>query len=134
MALRPRLSVVVATYNRAELIQRLLHQLARQTLPASDFEVVVVDDGSREPVAPVLEQLELPYGLRVETQANAGAAAARHRGVLAARGEVVLITDDDMQVAEDFLARHLARHPRGSRNVVIGGIRPDPAISDMPLF
>ena len=133
-ASRPRLSVVVATYNRADLIQRLLAQFARQTLSPSDFEVVVVDDGSREPVAPVLEKLSLPYALRVETQANAGAAAARHRGVLAARGDIVLITDDDMQVAEDFLERHLARHPRGSRNVVIGSIRPDPAISDMPLF
>ncbi|MCY1072855.1 exopolysaccharide biosynthesis glycosyltransferase EpsD [Archangium lansingense] len=134
VALRPRLSVVVATYNRVDLIQRLLGQFARQTLPASDFEVVVVDDGSREPAAPHLEKLTLPFSLRVETQANAGAAAARHRGVIAARGEVVLITDDDMQVAEDFLAKHLARHPRGSRNVVIGSIRPDPAISNMPLF
>ncbi len=133
-ASRPRLSVVVATYNRVDLIQRLLGQLARQTLAPSEFEVVVVDDGSREPAAPHLEKLKLPYTLRVETQANAGAAAARHRGVLAARGDVVLITDDDMQVAEDFLARHLERHPRGSRNVVLGGIRPDPAISDMPLF
>lgn len=132
--LRPRLSVVVATYNRLELVQRLLGQLARQTLSPSDFEVVVVDDGSREPVAPHLERLTLPYALRVETQANAGAAAARHRGVLAARGEVVLITDDDMQVAEDFLARHLERHPPGSRNVVLGAIRADPSISHMPLF
>ncbi len=131
---RPRLSVVVATYNRLDLVQRLLGQFARQTLAPSDFEVVVVDDGSKEPAAPHLEKLTLPYTLRVETQANAGAAAARHRGVLAARGDVVLITDDDMQVAEDFLARHLARHPQGSRNVVIGSIRPDPAISDMPLF
>ncbi|MGZ3458984.1 MAG: exopolysaccharide biosynthesis glycosyltransferase EpsD, partial [Archangium sp.] len=87
-----------------------------------------------EPAAPHLEKLTLPYTLRVETQANAGAAAARHRGVLAARAPVVLITDDDMQVAEDFLERHLERHPPGSRNVVIGSIRPDPAISDMPLF
>ncbi|WP_239576259.1 exopolysaccharide biosynthesis glycosyltransferase EpsD [Archangium primigenium] len=134
VAPRPRLSVVVATYNRADLIQRLLAQFARQTLAPSQFEVVVVDDGSQEPVAPHLEKLSLPYTLRVQTQANAGAAAARHRGVIAAQGDIVLITDDDMQVAEDFLALHLARHPVGSRNVVIGGIRPDPAISDMPLF
>ncbi|HEX8822207.1 MAG TPA: glycosyltransferase, partial [Archangium sp.] len=50
--LRPRLSVVVANYNRLDSIQRLLGQFARQTLPPSDFEVVVVDDGSREPAAP----------------------------------------------------------------------------------
>jgi serine acetyltransferase/GT2 family glycosyltransferase len=126
--------VVIATYNRLALLPRLLEQLGQQTFPASDFEVVVVDDGSKEPVRPHLERMDLPYSLRVEEQANAGAAAARHRGVLAARGEVVLITDDDMQVGPDFLARHMARHPPGSRNVVLGSIRPDPSISDMPLF
>lgn len=131
---RPRLSVVVATYNRKQLLVRLLEQFAAQTLPPEDFEVVVVDDGSKEPVKPELEKLSFPFSLRVEEQKNAGAAAARHRGVLAARAELVLITDDDMQVPNDFLARHLERHRPGSRNVVVGWIKPDPAVSDMPLF
>ena len=133
-AARPRLSVVIATYNRPQLVARLLGQLAVQTLPPEQFEVVVVDDGSKEPVKPGLEALTLPFTLRVEEQKNAGAAAARHRGVLAARGEIVLITDDDMQVAEDFLEKHLERHPVGARNVVVGWIKPDPAVKDMPLF
>jgi len=133
---KPRVSVVMATYNRLALLPRLLKQLATQTLPPTDYEVVVVDDGSKEPAAGPLAELakELPYTLRVETQKNAGAAAARHRGVLAAHGEVVIITDDDMQVPEDFVQRHLEQHPPGSRHVVLGRIDPDPAISDMPLF
>ncbi|MCP3103027.1 glycosyltransferase [Myxococcus sp. K15C18031901] len=130
----PRLSVVIATYNRLPLITRLLELLGAQTLPADRFEVVVVDDGSKEPVREPLSALKTPYALRVEVQANAGAAAARHRGVLAARGDIVLVTDDDMQVAPDFLERHLAHHPEGSRHVVLGRIRPDPSIGDMPLF
>lgn len=130
----PRLSVVIATYNRLPLITRLLWQLAGQTLPPEQFEVVVVDDGSKEPTREPLQALALPYTLRVEVQQNAGAAAARHRGVMAARGDVVLVTDDDMQVAPDFLERHLAHHPEGSRTVVLGRIRPDPSIGDMPLF
>lgn len=126
----------MATYNRLTLLQRLLRQLARQTLPPSDYEVVVVDDGSKEPVLGPLTELakSLPYPLHVESQQNAGAAAARHRGVTRARGDVVLITDDDMQVPEDFLQRHLEQHPPGSRHVVLGRIDPDPAIDDMPLF
>lgn len=126
----------MATYNRLTLLTRLLQQLARQTLPPSDYEVVIVDDGSKEPVQGPLEALakELPYTLRAETQKNAGAAAARHRGVLSARGEVVIITDDDMQVPDDFIQRHLEQHPPGSRHVVLGRIDPDPAIEDMPLF
>jgi serine acetyltransferase/GT2 family glycosyltransferase len=95
--------------------------------------VVVVDDGSAEPVAPLLARRSTPFGLRVETQANAGAAAARHRGVLAATGEVLVIVDDDMQVAPDFLARHLALHAK-ERRVVIGRIAGDPGVAEMPLF
>ena len=51
----PEISVVIATYNRPELIERVLAQLAGQTLPPSRFEVVVVDDGSKEPVLSRLE-------------------------------------------------------------------------------
>ncbi len=130
----PDLSVVVATYNRHDLLARLLGQLDAQTLEPDRFEVIVVDDGSREPVGPALADLRTRYALRIERQENRGAAAARHHGVLLARGDVLLITDDDMQIAPDFLARHLEQHPRGSRNVVLGWIRPDPALESMPLF
>ena len=133
----PRLSVVVATFNRLELITRLLRQLAEQTAAPETFEVVVVDDGSREPVAAPLKALTWPFTLRVETQPNAGAAAARHRGAVAARGELLLITDDDMQVPTDFIAQHLLLHdapPASRRRLVLGRILPDPALGTMPLF
>lgn len=118
-----RVSVVIATYNRPHLLRRLLGQLARQTL--DDFEVIVVDDGSSPPVA--------AEGVRLIRQTNAGAAAARHAGVLAARGEIVVVVDDDMQVAPDFLARHLEAHD-GPHSVVLGRIRADPDLPKMPLF
>lgn len=130
----PQISLIVATYNRMGLLTRLLEQLRAQTLPLDLYEVVVVDDGSQEPVRPNLDRLDLPYRLRVETQANIGAAAARHLGVLAARGAIIVITDDDMQVPPDFLRRHLDRHAAGSPKVVLGRIRADPDIAAMPLF
>ena len=49
-------SVVISTWNRLELLQGLLDALGRQTLAADRFEVIVVDDGSKVPVAPVLER------------------------------------------------------------------------------
>ncbi|MBF5042609.1 glycosyltransferase [Aggregicoccus sp. 17bor-14] len=130
----PELSVVMATYNRLPLLLRLLEQLGRQSLAPSRFEVVVVDDGSRERVVPALQARAWPFHLEVVEQENAGPAAARQAGVQRARAELLVIVDDDMQVAEDFLAQHLALHPEGSRNVALGLIRPDENLGRMPLF
>jgi serine acetyltransferase/GT2 family glycosyltransferase len=131
---RPQASVVIATFNRGALLRRLLDDLAQQTLPAAEFEVVVVDDGSTQPVLPLLAPLAFPFALRVETQQNAGAAAARHRGVTAARAEIVVILDDDMQVEPAFLEAHLRAHPPGTRRAVLGAIRRPPDFEEMPLF
>lgn len=126
-------SVVIATYNRADSLRRLLEQLDKQTLDPSRYEVVAVDDGSSVDVAAALKDLKTGYALRIERQENAGAAAARQRGVELARGKIIVITDDDMQIASTFLAHHLARH-HDDRTVVLGRLRPDAKLSEMPLF
>jgi glycosyltransferase involved in cell wall biosynthesis len=126
-------SVVIATYDRSASIERLVRQLGSQELAADAFEVIVVDDGSAEAAAPRLQRLSVPCALTVLTQPNAGAASARDRGIAAARGDLVVVLDDDMQVAPDFLARHLRAHPAGSRRAVLGRLRLDPAHA-FPLF
>jgi GT2 family glycosyltransferase len=126
-------SVVIATHNRPALVERLLKQLAEQTAAPHEFEVVVVDDGSSPPVAPVLAALRLPYECRVFSQPRAGAAAARHRGILDARAPLLVIVDDDMQVPPEFLATHRAEHDAAPA-IVMGHIRPDSGLSRMPLF
>ena len=128
------LSVIIATFNRWGLLSRLLQQLGEQTVPFTTYEVVLVDDGSADPVAPHLPELDLPYALRFEAQANAGAAVARHQAVLRAAGELIVILDDDMQVGPEFLARHLQAHAPGARRVVMGRIAAAPGAHTQPLF
>ncbi len=128
------MSVVVPTHNRPELVERLLVELGRQTVPHDDFEVIVVDDGSKPPVAPRLGALSLPYELRVIAQANAGAAAARDNGARRAKGDILVFVDDDMQMDPTFLEAHRRRHAGSEHMVVFGHIRPDPRLDDMPLF
>ncbi|MDP2275811.1 MAG: glycosyltransferase [Archangium sp.] len=128
-----RVSVVISTFNRLPLLQELLDALGKQTLEADRFEVVVIDDGSREPVAQALEQRRDPFKLTVVSQANAGAAAARHAGITKATGDVVVITDDDMLVPPEFLAEHLKAHDAGN-TVVLGQILADEALGEKPLF
>jgi GT2 family glycosyltransferase len=128
------LSVIIPTWNRPAPLRRLLSQLDAQTLPARDFEVIVVDDGSEPGVAQSLSNLCPQLTLRVLRQENAGPAAARHAGALEARGSLLVMLDDDMQVAPDFLEQHLAAHQDLRRVVVLGRIRSDPALDSVPLF
>lgn len=128
----PRISVVVATYNRAALLKDLLEDLAGQTVPPSEFEVILVDDGSKDPVQPHVAHLALPYRLHVERQDNAGQARARQKGIELAAGEIVVIIDDDMAIPPDFLESHLRAHDAGL-DVVMGFIQP-PTDARLPLF
>ncbi len=115
-------------------LERLLGDLARQRLSPELFEVIVVDDGSQPRVAARIKQTLTPYSLRLLEQANAGPAAARHRGVLVATGEILVFLDDDMQVGPDFLNQHLAEHAALGRVVVLGLIQAPPLARGMPVF
>ena len=126
-------SVVIATFNRPELLRRLLLQFEAQTLPKDRFEVIAVDDGSREDMRVALADLATSYRLRIERQANAGAARARQRGAEMAEGHVLVILDDDMQVGPDYLERHLEHHV-DDHTVTLGRFRPSASLEGMPLF
>jgi glycosyltransferase involved in cell wall biosynthesis len=99
-----QVSVVIPAYNAARTIGECLTALAAQTVPPSVYEVIVVDDGSSDDTAAIAEQ----HGARVLRQANRGPAAARNRGVDAARGEVILFTDADCAPAADWIEQMLA--------------------------
>lgn len=130
-------SVVVATYNRQDSLRRLFADLDEQTLDPSRFEVVAVDDGSRDDTRAKLGDVKTRYAHRIERQENAGAAAARQRGVELASGKIVVFLDDDMRVGPTFLDEHLAKHVASedpANTVVLGRLRPDAKLADMPLF
>jgi glycosyltransferase involved in cell wall biosynthesis len=99
-----RMSVVVPVYNGAETLKDCLHSLANQNMPRDAYEVIVVDDGSSDLSAEVAAQ----FDVRLLRQPNAGAAAARNTGMLAAAGEWVAFTDADCVASRGWL-RALAR-------------------------
>lgn len=89
------ISVVIPMFNAAGSIERCLASIAAQTMMPG--EVVVVDDGSRDDSAEIVERLarDFPIALRMILQANAGVSAARNAGVATARGTYVLLHDAD---------------------------------------
>jgi O-antigen biosynthesis protein len=94
----PRVSVVVASYNGAATLRTCLESLGRLNYP--DYEVILVDDGSRDPTPEIAA--EFP-SVRTIRQENLGLSAARNTGIAAATGEIVAFTDSDCRADEDWL-------------------------------
>src|SRR4051794_8981691 len=116
----PKLSVVIATYNRRDLLLRTLESLAQQTLPRHEFEVLVVVDGSTDDTVERLRLKKTPAALRIFEQQNRGQAAARNVGIREALAPVILFLDDDITCSPTLLAEHLAAQVASPGAVVFG--------------
>ena len=133
----PAIALVLATYNRAVPLERLLRALEKQTLPRSTWEVIVAVDGSTDDTEKLLERwvAKKSLPLRYLVQANAGQSVARHNGILRTPAEHVIIIDDDMEVCPEFVAEHLAASKIvPGKVVVIGKVVPETAFMKKPLF
>lgn len=112
--------MAIPAYRRPERLARCLEALCQQSLPRDDFEVIVCDDGSPRPLAPVIAGFAHRLRLSALAQPNAGPAAARNRAARAARGGLIAFTDDDCAPAPDWLERLAAHHARRP-DAILGG-------------
>ncbi len=90
--MRPKVSVIIPTYNRATKVTGAIESVLAQTIP--DLEVIVVDDGSSDGTRRTLREV---YGdqIRYFAQANQGVSVARNKGIAEARGEWIAFLDSD---------------------------------------
>ncbi len=119
----PRLSVIVPVYNSNDELTRCLDALASSSF--RDFDVWVVDDGSTQPVEPIVERHGFQY-LRIE--GPGGPARARNRAAVRSTGDLLVFIDADVQVHPDTLERFAAAfdaHP--GIDAVIGSYDDSPA-------
>jgi len=104
-----RVSVIIPVYNEEGSIKECLESLERQKYP--DFEVIVVDDGSKDRTKNIVQSAEgkyRKYKLKMVEQKHGGAGAARNLGAKHARGEVLVFVDADMTFGEMFLKELVA--------------------------
>ncbi len=125
-------SVVVPTRNRSGMLEELLDSLAAQSLDPGRFEVIVVDNGSTDETAALLErkQAEVPYTLRVHHQQNAGPGTARNRGWQLASAPLVAFTDDDCRATPGWLEALVEAAGRHPDAIVQGRTQMPPAAVD----
>jgi GT2 family glycosyltransferase len=110
--MRPVFSVVVATYNRQDVLQKTLEHLAVQNYPADQYEVIVVDDGSPDHTGDMVRSLigSMPYKLTYLVHENRGPGASENRGIQAAEGEWIVLLADDIQPAPGLLQSYAEFH------------------------
>ena len=116
----PLVSVVIPTFARPTQLRGCLDALTRQTMPTADFEVVVVDDGSPEPLDAVVVEFATRLQVRLLRQENAGPSAARNHGAREASSPLLAFTDDDCQPRPEWLER-LVRAEGECPGVLVGG-------------
>jgi len=99
-----RYSVVIPTYKRAADLEQTLGSLAGLT-PSASWEVIVVDNNSPDATRQVVEaaRSRFPAPLRYVFEGEQGRSAAMNAGILAATGEIIATTDDDVRVPPDWL-------------------------------
>ncbi|HEX8619370.1 MAG TPA: glycosyltransferase family 2 protein [Thermoanaerobaculia bacterium] len=99
-------SVVIPTYNRLDMLLRVLDALEQQ-VDAPPFEVIVINDGSTDDTDRVMSQRK---GITFRTQPNGGPSHARNHGVSLAKGKFIVLIGDDTVPEPRFLAEHALIH------------------------
>ena len=121
-------SLVIPTCDRRESLRRLLESIGRMAIPyASQVEVIVVDNGSVDGTAALLAEEGIrPANISFTalTEQRKGKARALNRGLSGAKGDYLLVLDDDVVVAPDLVIRHLDGYRRGLFDALQGGILP----------
>jgi glycosyltransferase involved in cell wall biosynthesis len=108
---RPFVSVIIPVYNDGERLAQCLRALDEQTYSKDRLEILVIDNGSEEDVAGVVHRFE---EVRLFREFRAGSYAARNRGIVEARGEIIAFTDADCRPAPTWIERgvtHLLENP-----------------------
>lgn len=105
------LSIIIPVYNVEKYVRKTLESIFESTLPKSELEVIVVNDGTKDNSMSIINEFAAKFdNLKIINQENQGLSVARNTGLKAARGKYVWFVDSDDWVEYDslpFLLKHL---------------------------
>jgi glycosyltransferase involved in cell wall biosynthesis len=116
-----KLSVIIPTRNRAEVLERALQSIVKQTLPTDEYEVIVIDNGSTDDTEVIINSFNKSIkNLVYIYDEHPGLHVGRHRGLLAAKADLLVYADDDIEALPTWLEGVLESF-EDSSVVLVGG-------------
>jgi len=120
--LQPKISVIVTSYNRANYLRRCINSILAQTF--HDWELIVVDDGSRDNSIEILKEYESDYeNIKVIQQENIKLPLSRNKGIKFSTGKYITFLDSDDEYLKDHLLKrikYMEKHPEV--DLIHGGV------------
>ncbi len=131
-------TIIIPTYNRANILKECLGKLLKQNFVKNEFEIIVVDDGSTDETREVISEFEkkskVPF--KALHQKNQGQGIARNYALRYASGKIVVFIGDDILVLPDFVKQHVQYHRRFNKQneAVLGFVGWDPRLEITPFM
>jgi glycosyltransferase involved in cell wall biosynthesis len=105
-----RLSVIITTYNRIKLLEKVLNAFSNQTVPKEQFEIIIIDDGSQPKAAKSVNNYKNKLDIKYFYHENKGLAFSRNQGIENSGYEIIAFADDDDIPSNNYVKEHLNSH------------------------
>lgn len=126
-----KLSIIIPVYNAEKYICRCLDSIYHQDISPSDYETILIDDGSTDRTATILAKYASKYSnIHIITQKNSGASAARNTGIKQAHGDFITFIDADDYIEQTYLYQLLSASDINQKQLVCAGYQTFGAYKD----
>lgn len=133
MAVNTKISVVMATYNRAETLRETIQHLLDQSFAKDAYEIIIADDGSTDDTRSVVEEMASSSAVRIKYlwHENHGPGYTQNRGIREAVGEIIVLMADDIFMQPGALQAHFDMHKAnpGAEIAVLGQVSQSPKLN-----
>ncbi|AZV63831.1 glycosyltransferase [Peribacillus frigoritolerans] len=118
-----KVSVIMPTYNKYPDILMTLHSLECQTFNKNEFEVIIVDDGSKDKTPSIFKENPFSFHLKyIRSNHNIGRPNMRNLGIRSASGSIIIFLDAEILVKPNFIQQHYSAHIEKENIVVCGSM------------
>ncbi len=133
-----KISVIICTYNGQKHIRRTLQSLVQQSLPASDYEIIVVNNNSTDATENLVKQFIQTHpqsNIAYYIEPSKGLSFARNKGIAVAQSPVIVYIDDDAEANATFLEAHVEVYEKNQDAVAAGGkVIPEYSSGEVPKW